>query len=224
MLWRNNKTINKESIRMKKRYFVITLLCILISMFFGVISNDIVIGGTILLTGLLNAYYASEGKRSNYIFGLINYLLMGFVALKNHLYGIFFFYIFIFSPLQVGGLITWKKNLNENKSVKIKGFTLNNSIIITLSCILGSIVLGYLLTLIPNQRLAFMDASSNCINLCSVVLMLLRFKESWWLWIFSNLMDLSIWIITFIDKGENSTMMLLSSISYLLINIYGILK
>lgn len=94
---------------MKKRYFVITLLCILISMFFGVISNDIVIGGTILLTGLLNAYYASEGKRSNYIFGLINYLLMGFVALKNHLYGIFFFYIFIFSPLQVGGLITWKK-------------------------------------------------------------------------------------------------------------------
>ncbi len=54
--------------------------------------------------------------------------------------------------------------------------------------------------------------------------MLLRFKESWWLWIFSNLMDLSIWIITFIDKGENSTMMLLSSISYLLINIYGILK
>lgn len=117
-----------------------------------------------------------------------------------------------------------EKNLNENKSVKIKGFTLNNSIIITLSCILGSIVLGYLLTLIPNQRLAFMDASSNCINLCSVVLMLLRFKESWWLWIFSNLMDLSIWIITFIDKGENSTMMLLSSISYLLINIYGILK
>lgn len=117
-----------------------------------------------------------------------------------------------------------EKKLNENKSVKIKGFTLNNSIIITLSCILGSIVLGYLLTLIPNQRLAFMDASSNCINLCSVVLMLLRFKESWWLWIFSNLMDLSIWIITFIDKGENSTMMLLSSISYLLINIYGILK
>ncbi len=52
---------------MKKRYFVITLLCILISMFFGVISNDIVIGGTILLTGLLNAYYAIEDKRSNYI-------------------------------------------------------------------------------------------------------------------------------------------------------------
>ena len=54
--------------------------------------------------------------------------------------------------------------------------------------------------------------------------MILRFKESWWLWIFSNLIDLSIWIITFINKGENSTMMLLVSISYLLINIYGILK
>ena len=35
-----------------------------------------------------------------------------------------------------------------------------------------------LLTLIPNQRLAFMDATSNCINLCGGILMILRFKES----------------------------------------------
>ncbi len=209
---------------MTKKYLVIIILSLIISVISGIISNDLIIGGTILLTGLLCAYFASEGKRINYVFGLINYLLMGYVAFKNNLFGIFFFYIFIFSLLQVNGFITWNKNLNDNKSVKIREFTLKNSIIITLSCIIGSFILGYLLTLIPTQRLAFMDATSNCINLCGVILMILRFKESWWLWLINNIIDLIIWIITVINGGNGSIMMLLVSISYLLINVYGIIK
>lgn len=209
---------------MKKKYLVITILSLIISAISGIISNDLIIGGSILLTGLLCAYFASEGKRINYILGLINYLLMGIVAFKNNLFGIFFFYIFIFSPLQVNGFITWNKNLNDNKNVKVREFTLKNSIIITLSCIIGSIILGYLLTLIPSQRLAFMDATSNCINLCGVILMILRFKESWWLWLINNIIDLIIWIITVINGGNGSVMMLLVSIGYLLINIYGLIK
>lgn len=209
---------------MNKKYLIITILSLIISVISGIISNDLIIGGTILLTGLLCAYFASEGKRINYILGLINYLLMGYVALKNNLFGIFFFYIFIFSPLQVNGFITWNKNLNDDKNVKVREFTLKNSIIITLSCIIGSIILGYLLTLIPTQRLAFMDATSNCINLCGVILMILRFKESWWLWLINNIIDLIIWVITVINGGNGSVMMLLVSIGYLLINIYGVIK
>lgn len=209
---------------MNKKNLTITIICIIISIVSGIISNDLLVGGTILLTGLLCAYFASEGKRINYILGFINYLLMGYVAFKNNLFGIFFFYIFIFSPLQIHGFITWGKNLNDDKNVKVREFTFKNSIIITLSCVIGSTILGYLLTLIPSQRLAFMDATSNCINLCGVILMILRFKESWWLWLINNIIDFIIWIITVINGGEKSLMVLLVSIGYLLINIYGIIK
>lgn len=209
---------------MNKKYIIITLICIAMSIISGIIAKDLLIGGTILATGLLCAYFASEGKRVNYILGLINYLLMGYVAFKNNLFGIFFFYIFIFSTLQINGYITWKKNLDNDQNVKVREFNFKNSIIITLCCIVGSFVLGYLLSLIPGQRLAFMDASSNCINLCGVILMILRFKESWWLWLVNNIIDLTIWIITVVDKGNGSIMMLLVSIGYLLINIYGVIK
>lgn len=209
---------------MNKKYIIITLICIVMSIISGIIAQDLLVGGTILATGLLCAYFASEGKRVNYILGLINYLLMGYVAFKNNLFGIFFFYIFVFSPLQVHGYLSWKKNLNNDKNVKVREFNLKNSIIITLSCVVGSFILGYLLSLIPGQRLAFMDASSNCINLCGVILMILRFKESWWLWLVNNIIDLIIWIITVVDKGNGSIMMLLVSIGYLLINIYGVIK
>lgn len=209
---------------MSKKNIIIISLCVIISIISGIISKDLLIGGIILLTGLLCAYFASEGKRINYILGLINYLLMGYVAFKNYLYGIFFFYIFIFSPLQIHGFFSWKNNLDEEKNIKVREFNIKNSIIITLTCILGSLLLGYLLTLIPTQRLAFMDATSNCINLCGVILMILRFKESWWLWLINNVIDLIIWIITVINGGEGSIMMLLVSIGYLLINIYGVIK
>ncbi len=69
-----------------------------------------------------------------------------------------------------------------------------------------------------------MDATSNCINLCGIILMILRFKESWWLWLINNIIDLIIWIITVINGGDGSVMMLLVSIGYLLINIYGVIK
>ena len=94
---------------MNKKNIIITLMCLIISIVSGIISNDLLIGGTILLTGLLCAYFASEGKRINYIFGLINYLLISYVSFKNNLFGIFFFYIFIFSPLQINGFIAWNK-------------------------------------------------------------------------------------------------------------------
>lgn len=209
---------------MNKKYAIITFFCFILSIVTGILSNDLFLGGTNLLTALLCAYFASEGKRYNYILGLINYLISGYISYKNQLYGLFFFYIFIFSPLQMQGFFSWKKNLNEQDSVKVREFTFKNSIIITLSCVIGSFILGYILSLIPSQRLALMDATSNCINLCGVILMILRFKESWWLWLINNIMDLGIWILTVINGGTGSIMMLLVSIGYLLINVYGIIK
>lgn len=214
----------KEVITMNKKYIIITTLCIIISIITGIISNDLIIGGTTLATALLCAYFSSEGKRISYILGLINYLLIGYTSFKNNLYGLFIFGIFICPIFQIQGYISWSKNLNQDNNVKVREFTLKNSIIIVISCIVGSLLLSYLLTLIPNQRIALMDAASNIINMCGVVLMILRFKESWWIWLINNIIDLGIWLITFITHGEGSFMMLLVSIGYLLINIYGIIK
>lgn len=52
----------------------------------------------------------------------------------------------------------------------------------------------------------------------------LRFKECWAVGLFNNTVDLIIWIVNFFNNTANSTMMLLVSIGYLLINIYGLIK
>ncbi len=126
--------------------------------------------------------------------------------------------------MQVYGYINWKNNEDDSKNVKIRAFTLKNSLIIIFACIIGSFLLGYLLTLIPNQKLAFLDASSNIINLCAVILMILRFNESWWIWLFNNIIDLIIWSVTFKNNGMAAFSMFTSSLIYLIINVYGIIK
>lgn len=207
-----------------KKNIIVIIVSAIISIIIGIISKDAIIGSLILFTSIMNAYLASICKKESYITGLISSILTSYVSLKNNLYGLFFFYLVIFAPMQVYGYINWKNNEDDSKNVKIRAFTLKNSLIIIFACIIGSFLLGYLLTLIPNQKLAFLDASSNIINLCAVILMILRFNESWWIWLFNNIIDLIIWSVTFKNNGMAAFSMFTSSLIYLIINVYGIIK
>ena len=97
---------------MNKKYVIVTLLCIGVSLVSGILSHDIFIGGINLLTALLCAYFSSEGKRISYILGFINYLFIGYVSFKNQLYGLFIFGVIFCPILQIQGYLSWSKNLD----------------------------------------------------------------------------------------------------------------
>ena len=178
----------------------------------------------IIVTSLLNALLASNFKRINYVYDFICYTLMGIVAYQNQIYGMFFFYIFIFAPLQIYGYIKWGKNKNKSNELITRSFSPQNRIITIISCIILSLSLAFLLRKIPGARFTYLDAFSNIINLCGVVLLALRFNESWWLWLINNIIDVILWNNVYHLSGSYSASMLLSSTIYLIVNIYGIYK
>lgn len=198
--------------------------CTLVSLISGLLSKDVMVGGIILFTALAGSYFAGKGKRFYYVLGMINCLLYSYVSFINGLFGAFSFYLLVFLPLQLIGYINWGKNQNENNDVIVRDFTLKNSIVVVSSCVIGSFLLAFILTLIPNQQLPFFDASSNILNVCANILMIMRFKESWWIWVFNNIVDLAIWTIMLISGGSNAIMMFIVSLGYLILNIYGIIK
>lgn len=185
---------------------------------------NIAIGILLILFSILNSYYASNFKRINYIFGLLSYLLMGYVAFKNNIYGMFIFYLLIFSPMQIVGFINWGKKQDDNKNVIARAFSIKNRIILIIACIVFSLVLAAILNKIPNAKFTYLDSFSNIINLSGVILMALRFNESWWLWLINNTIDLILWTNVVNIGGNYSIAMLISSIIYFIINIYGIIK
>ena len=208
-----------------KKSFLITLLSFVFSITLGILSHDIVLGGTILFTSLTSAYFAVQGRRIQYLLGVINYALMGYAAFRNQLFGSASFYVITGVPLSLWGFWQWGKNSDTTGEVKRRKFTFKTSIIVVAGCIIGSLIVGYLLSLIPSQRLSWLDAASNCVNLCGIILMTMRYAESWWLWLVNNTLDLSMWTIILLGGASaEAPMMFASSIAYLILNIYGTAK
>jgi nicotinamide mononucleotide transporter len=204
---------------------LITIVSLIISIILGILSHDIVLGGTILFTGLLSAYFASQGRKIQYLLSIINYALMSYAAFHNQLFGSASFYILACLPLQIWGFWQWGKNSDKSGEVKRRKFTFKTSVIVIVSCLVGSLIVGYLLSLIPSQRLSWLDAASNCVNLCGIILMTMRYAESWWIWMVNNTLDLTIWTVIFMGgSSPEAPMMFATSIAYLVINIYGAIK
>lgn len=208
----------------KKNAFLYPFIIIIFSIVCGIVTKDYFLGTATLMCGLLNGYYASTRKVCNYVFGLLFCVLNLYVSYLNGLYGIFAFSLIIFVPSQIQGFISWLKNKNKNNEVIVRHFDLKISLIVIVSSILGSLGLGYLLTKVPGQNLAFLDSTSTILNVCSIVLMNLRYKEFWIIYLFNNIVDLIIWSINVCYGTPNAMMMLIVSIGYLLMNIYGLYK
>lgn len=208
----------------KKKTFLYPFIIIIFSIVCGIVTKDYFLGTATLMCGLLNGYYASTRKVCNYVFGLLFCVFNLYVSYLNGLYGIFAFSLIIFVPSQIQGFISWLKNRNKNNEVIVRHFDLKTSLIVIVSSLLGSLGLGYLLTKVPGQNLAFLDSTSTILNVCTIVLMNLRYKEFWIIYLFNNIVDLIIWSINACYGTHNAMMMLIVSIGYLLMNIYGLYK
>lgn len=216
--------MSKRKLKRFKDTYLIPILLILLSFIVVSLYKGNFFSFLILTFGLLNGWYAGLGKWYNYVFGAGFSLMNAYVSFEAHLYGIAFFSAILYFPIQIHGLIDWHKKKNKNDEVRVRSFNIKNSIVITLSCIFGSIAFGSVLTKIPGQNLAFMDSTSNVINICGMILMNLRFRECWWVLLGNNIIDLLIWCINLYNGISNSLMMVLVSLSYLILNIICIVK
>lgn len=210
----------------KNNYFtvkdaIIIVATLIISLLLGVVFDDYIWGALTLAFGFLNAYYMAIGRWENYIYGILFTLTYAYICTINGLYGWLIFTIIFYLPVQIFGIVNWFKNKTED-SVEMKSFNLKNSIIICSSIFVGSAILGFLLSLIPSQNLAFLDSTSQIINVSGVVLVSIRFKECWYVWLANNFIDTTIWIVNTINGTVNAEMTLITSIMYLVMNVVGL--
>lgn len=216
--------MSKRRIKRLKDTYLIPLILVISSFLIVSFTKSSFFSFLILTTGLLNGWYAGLGKWYNYAYGAVFAIINSYVSWQSHLYGIACLSALLYFPLQIQGMVDWHTRKNKNSEVKVRGFNTKTSILITICCFAGSVALGSILTKIPGQELAFLDATSNAINICAIILMNLRFRECWWVLLGNNVADLTIWIINFSNQTPNSLMMLIVSIGYLGLNIIGLLK
>ncbi len=207
----------------KYKNILIIGLGLIVSFGLGIIFNDYFVGPLTLCFGFLSAYYMAAGKWQNYIFGILFSIIYSYDCCVNHLYGFAIFTALVYTPLQIVGIVNWIKHKN-NEEVTMQSLKWKKASLLCVGIILVSLLISYLLSLIPTQELPLMDSFSQIINISAVVLVSLRFRESWYLFLLNSAMDFSIWIVKLCTNSIHIELILITSVMYLIMNLIGLIK
>lgn len=167
------------------------------------------------ITGVICVVLCAKGKKSQYAFGFINITGYIIIALINKYYGEVMLNAFYYLPSQFIGYYIWNKNINKKtKNVKGKKLNLKQTLIfLSLSFVLVFIYNFILKTLGGYQP--FLDSISTIFSIFANILMLLRYREQWILWIIINIVTVIMWIL-----AKDAIMITMWSI-YLINAFYG---
>ncbi|PJG84542.1 nicotinamide riboside transporter PnuC [Conservatibacter flavescens] len=179
-------------------------------------NPDTLLGMVSGIAGLLCVIFVSKGKISNYFFGLIFAYTYFYVAWGSNFIGEMNTVLYVYLPAQFIGYFIWKANMQKdsqgNESVKAKALSLKGWIIL----LLGIIVCSYFFILAVRAAggsSAALDGTTTIITFTAQLLMILRYREQWLLWIVLNILSIALW-------AETPAMYIMFT-GYLVNSIYG---
>ncbi|AWW34236.1 nicotinamide riboside transporter PnuC [Mannheimia varigena] len=180
------------------------------------------------INGILCVVFVGKGKISNYFFGLISVSLYAYISYTFKLYGEMMLNLLVYVPVQFIGFYFWRKNMSSQntvnksgaKEVIAKALTAKQWVIVVISTIVGTYLYIQLLKYL-GSALAVLDGATVVISIVAQILMVLRYREQWALWIIVNIMTISLWAAMYFKNGETSLPLLVMYVMYLCNSIYG---
>lgn len=204
-----------------KLYEIIWLLIFsLVAISLTIMWKDTLFGFSVFITGVLCVVLAAKGNIWTYYFGMYNTFGYAYLANNNGLFGEMGLNLLSFAPMNIIGFIIWRKSMCGNV-VETRGLKNNSKILTIIICVLGSIGLGFLLSLVHGQNTPYVDAITNVLSIVATFLMVYRFKEQWLLYIVLNIFTIFMWTIRTINGSPDGTMMIVMWSAYLVNAIYG---
>lgn len=204
--------------------FVATATIIGLSLYW----KDTVIGIISAATGVICVILTADGKRSSYVWGLINCVTYAYVSYLNGLYGETMLNLIYYVPMQFVGFYLWSKNMNktdETSGSKSENFVQVNKVgrlemtIYIAGMTVGVIGYGIFLRYI-GDALPFIDSFTTVLSVFAAIFQVRRMAEQWILWILIDIASVAMWGIT-MYQGSDNIGTLIMWIVYLANAVYG---
>lgn len=202
-------------------YEIIWLLIFsMVAILLTIIWKDTLFGFSVFITGVLCVVLAAKGNIWTYYFGMYNTFGYAYLAYTNGLFGEMGLNLFFFVPMNIIGFIIWRKRMCGG-IVEMRGLQKRSKLLTVAICVLGSIALGFVLSLIHSQNTPYIDAITNVLSIVATLLMVYRFKEQWVLYIVLNIFTIFMWSIRTINGSSDGAMMIIMWSAYLVNAVYG---
>lgn len=167
------------------------------------------------ISGILCVVFISKGKISNYLFGLINAYSYFYVSLSANYLGEVNTVLYVYLPSQFIGYFLWKMNMQKqqgSEAVITKALSLKGWVILLAGVTIGSLVFIEALKYYGGSS-AGLDGVTTILVVAAQLLMILRYREQWALWIIINILSIILW--------ADHTAIYLTYGAYLLNALYG---
>ena len=197
-----NKKENKKNILKNFTYFEWAMILAVIGFttYFSVINTEntvlyLIIDSIAAISGILCVVLCAKGKKTQYIWGVINVIGYVIIAWINKYYGEVMLNALYYLPSQFIGYYLWNKHHNKDND-KVEGNKLNlkKSILLVVFCLIGIILYKEILDLLGGNK-TLLDSASTTISIFANLLMMLRYREQWLLWIIIDVITVIMWII-----------------------------
>ncbi|MDG2954358.1 nicotinamide riboside transporter PnuC [Bisgaard Taxon 10/6] len=180
------------------------------------------------ITGILCVVFVGKGKISNYLFGLISVSLYAYTSYTFGLYGEMQLNLLVYVPVQFIGFYLWRKHMTNKNTVNrdgveeviAKALNFKQWLIVIAVVLVGTYSYIKLLTRL-NSAFPELDGVTVVVSIVAQVLMMLRYREQWALWIIVNALTIALWIGMYSKTGNTSLPLLVMYIMYFCNSIYG---
>jgi nicotinamide mononucleotide transporter len=145
--------------------------------------------------GIFCVVLCAAGKRVQYYWGFVNIAAYIVIAWVNRYYGEVMLNALYYLPTQFVGMYFWKKHYNkQSETVKAKKMRL--PIVIISLVVTGLCIWGYRSVLVwLGGNATWLDSASTAFALIANLLMVMRYREQWILWIVVDIIAVIMWII-----------------------------
>ena len=204
------------------------LFFLLIQMVVFFIQPDSIAATIAAVSGVLCVVFVGKGKISNYFFGLISVSLYAYVSYTYKLYGEMMLNLLVYVPVQFIGFYMWRRHMTRENTVNpdqveevvAKSLGFSQWVWGVAAAVIGTLAYTELLKSL-GSALPALDGATVVISIVAQVLMVLRYREQWVLWIVVNILTISLWAAMWLHHGETSLPLLVMYGMYLCNSLYG---
>ncbi len=194
---------------------LILILTIIVSVFIG--DNKIALVSAIC--GMSYTILAGKGKISCYFIGMIGTFCYSYISFKNGFYGNLALYMLYYLPMEIIGILKWRKHLKKEVREIIKTRLHNKERVIYMSiAIVSSIALSFVLKIFGGST-PFLDGTITVLSVIGQLLTVKRCIEQWHIWFIVNLLSLAMWIFAYMN-GSNCFATIIMWAVYLVLSVY----
>ena len=169
--------------------------------------------------GICSVVLCAKGKRSGFIFGLVNVICYATVSYHNAYYGEVMLNVLFYIPSNIVAYVLWTRNKDHDRDdLEVKARAMKAWQLVVAVIVIAAVTVAYHFLLESlGGAMTYLDGATTVLSIFATVLMALRYAEQWFFWIVVDVLTVVLWCFA------GDPVMIIMWAAYLVNAVYGYL-